>query len=706
MFVFTTFAAILASLLAGFAAFVFWKQRSNLLGRCLFFHMLADVWWIGGNAMADIAKTPTALIFWSGIASIGAYWFISTYLIFIDVFIYQTLPTFRRRCLYLLPSLILTPLAFSRWTTAETYFLPDAPAQILPGPTYYVYLVFLVVGLVYGSIRLGRAYRASSILKQKQSLVMQLGFIVLFVGCGAFSVVLPLVGELRFYTLGTTFSLVFIVLSSYAIFRHQLLDIRIVIQRGVIYTLLISTVVLVYVAALGILQSFFHTLEDELYAISSIATSLFGIFTVPPLERFFRKKTDRYFFKDHYDFAQTIHDLSKILNNNMDARHLIEQSLRFLEARLHIQSIYFFTPKLRTRFNRQEMRFQAIGQNVSQALLDEVGKLRAVITIPDLLRQLTKQGAPELTFELRSLLAEYQIALYLPLVVDDDVTGILAVSQKLSGDPYTVTDLRLLNTYAYQAAVALQKASLYEQVRDYTLNLEEKVKQQTAEVRHLQEQQGRSMLDVAHGLLTPITVLKSEVEALRRAAPDSHAFDGFDRSIDRVTVFIRSLLRLAKLETTVQEQPTLIDMSGLMLGLVEYFYVIAEQSQIRVLAQIEPSIFLLGQRTELEELVTNLVSNSMKCIANQREIAIRLKRDAETIRLEIEDSGIGIRPEDVACVFERFRQINDPRLPAQTGNGLGLAISKKIVERHGGEIDITSDYGKRTVVTVRFPNPS
>ena len=95
----------------------------------------------------------------------------------------------------------------------------------------------------------------------------------------------------------------------------------------------------------------------------------------------------------------------------------------------------------------------------------------------------------------------------------------------------------------------------------------------------------------------------------------------------------------------------------------------------------------------------------MRCIANTRVIRIRLTREGDRLVLQVEDTGIGIRPEDVPTLFQRFRQINDPRLAARDGNGLGLAISKKIVERHHGMIDIYSEYEKRTVVTVRLPAP-
>ena len=163
------------------------------------------------------------------------------------------------------------------------------------------------------------------------------------------------------------------------------------------------------------------------------------------------------------------------------------------------------------------------------------------------------------------------------------------------------------------------------------------------------------------------------------------------------------MLILAQLETTQEDfTKEQVAFSDLLNDLVEYIEVLARDKSIILVSDIESGIVISGDKDKLTELVTNLVSNAIKYISNERKVSISLRKRDASIELVIEDTGIGIRKEDLPYIFDRFYRVKDPRHLEVKGTGLGLAISKKIVERHNGVIEVESEFGKGTKFTIIF----
>jgi signal transduction histidine kinase len=110
-----------------------------------------------------------------------------------------------------------------------------------------------------------------------------------------------------------------------------------------------------------------------------------------------------------------------------------------------------------------------------------------------------------------------------------------------------------------------------------------------------------------------------------------------------------------------------------------------------------------GDAVEIDRLVTNLVSNAVKYTPEGRRVDIRLRRTGERVVLEVADEGFGISPADQAQLFEEFFRSSNPAAAQQPGSGLGLAIVKRIVERHGGDIEVTSELGTGSTFRVTLP---
>jgi signal transduction histidine kinase len=254
--------------------------------------------------------------------------------------------------------------------------------------------------------------------------------------------------------------------------------------------------------------------------------------------------------------------------------------------------------------------------------------------------------------------------------------------------------------------LAFEKARLFKEVQDHSLELENKVRQRTHQIEKMQQQQTQMMLDISHKLQNPLTIVKTELELLRKQMPWKKEFTFFEKTIDDVSLFIYDLLHLARFEGAEQHATERLNLSEHMLELLEYFETIAAQSSIVLTGQIDPDVYFAYNKKEMTELLTNLVSNSVKYMGetSRREIYVSLAQDHEEIRLVIEDTGVGIDEKELPFIFDRFYRSGAVQKTSIKGTGLGLAISKKIVEVHNGSIEAKSAKDMGTSFTIVFKN--
>jgi len=296
MFIFTISAAILTLINLGVAAFVFIQKKHNILAKYLGLYILFITVWVGSNAMADVASSDLALRIYSGLAVTGGVFFVSYHLCFIEFFINNRLSKIKK-ILFLTPSIIFSICSFTKLYTIETFFPPNAPTQITLGIVSYPILLFLLGGLIYGGTRLLFYYPKASWLQKRQIIYIKMGVFLVLFGAIIFTVILPLLGEIRFYSLGPQFSIFLAIFTSYVILKHKLLDIKIIIQRGLIYIAILSIIIIFYLSILFTSLVLLKNNSHFNYFISAIITTIFGIFTVPIIELYFRRFTDKIFFK-------------------------------------------------------------------------------------------------------------------------------------------------------------------------------------------------------------------------------------------------------------------------------------------------------------------------------------------------------------------------------------------------------------------------
>ena len=210
--------------------------------------------------------------------------------------------------------------------------------------------------------------------------------------------------------------------------------------------------------------------------------------------------------------------------------------------------------------------------------------------------------------------------------------------------------------------------------------------------------------NVSHELKTPLTSISGYAELIESGmaqGTDCAEFAGkIRKESDRMLNLIGDILRLSELDsigdTPLDDE---IDLKAVAEDCKERLSQQAESRGIRMTVSGESTI-ITGSRTEITELVYNLVDNAIKYNRENGNIEI----DVADKKLTVSDTGLGIPQESIPRIFERFYRIDKSRSRAKGGTGLGLSIVKHIAEHHGAKIDVESTVGVGTSITVRFKN--
>ncbi|NSW53286.1 MAG: hypothetical protein HPY85_12340 [Anaerolineae bacterium] len=227
-----------------------------------------------------------------------------------------------------------------------------------------------------------------------------------------------------------------------------------------------------------------------------------------------------------------------------------------------------------------------------------------------------------------------------------------------------------------------------------------------ARLENIINSQRRFLADVSHELRTPMTIIKGNVDIMRRFGElDDESLNTIESQTDRLTRLVNSLLLLEQVESgQVEIKKSPVNMADLFLEVFQEMVLIAEYRQQRMQVNEIDLAVVAGNRDQLKQVLLNLVSNAINYTPDGGEIQLSLKREGPFVRIAIQDSGPGIAPEDLPHLFERFYRSEKARTrESGSGFGLGLSIAYWIVRNHNGRIEVNSRLGEGTQFSIYLP---
>ena len=388
--------------------------------------------------------------------------------------------------------------------------------------------------------------------------------------------------------------------------------------------------------------------------------------------------------------------------------------LRDPDGRLRIKSQAGLPPGVDLSVGESVIRGSPFGESLLENRLIVVEDGRALSSGSAALGRAAAPGAPD------SSLAEAGSSVHAPIAIDEQPVGVLSVHSSAGRVYFSPEFLQFFRTLAGQLGLGLGNAQHYRALDDLSRDLERKVRQRTAELeqanRRLQELdrlKSDFVATVSHELRTPLTSIRSLSESLLDGLDNGDVPREIQKQFltiitqenQRLSRMINQVLDLSKIEAGQMEWR----MEPLDLGEVVAHTVIANRALVEgkgiALATEsagEPTP-IVADRDKIVQVLTNLLSNAAKFTPADGQVRVRTSLEDGRAVVEVEDSGIGIPPEQMEAVFEKFRQVGDTLTAKPEGTGLGLPISREIVERHGGSLTAHSEPGRGSCFRMALP---
>jgi PAS domain S-box-containing protein len=260
-----------------------------------------------------------------------------------------------------------------------------------------------------------------------------------------------------------------------------------------------------------------------------------------------------------------------------------------------------------------------------------------------------------------------------------------------------------------------QRKALEQRLRQYTDNLEQMVAEKTAELRELNAELVRAnqlksqfLANMSHELRTPLNAIIGFAEAIRDGVAGEPSGEQREFAEDiaqagrQLLELINNILDLSRFEADAMELNLApCDVGGLVDEVLRILRGLARRKDIELKADVDPRpLELTADPIKLKQVLYNLLANSIKFTDPGGRVEVQARQDRQFVRIRVSDTGIGIAPEDLVTVFEEFRQVDPSLRREHEGSGLGLALVRRLVELHGGEIAVESQPGKGTTFTV------
>lgn len=220
------------------------------------------------------------------------------------------------------------------------------------------------------------------------------------------------------------------------------------------------------------------------------------------------------------------------------------------------------------------------------------------------------------------------------------------------------------------------------------------------------ELERRLTTDVAHELRTPLMAIQSTVEAMVDGvfAADEERLETVNSEVQRLSRLVDAILRLSRLESrSTPMKKEIVDVGELINGIVSTHEAFVSDSGLTLSYEMERNVCVLGDADMIRQATANLISNAVRYTPEGGHISVRVRRGEIMAAIQVEDTGIGLSPEEAKMVFSRFWRADAGRTRESGGLGIGLSVVKEIVYRHHGWVQVEGAKGRGACFTIHIP---
>ena len=485
-----------------------------------------------------------------------------------------------------------------------------------------------------------------------------------------------------------------------SIVRYHLLDIDVIFNRSTVYILVLSVLLLLYAAIVGLAAVLVQYFTVKISLLVSAVAAVILAILFEPLRKSVQKFVDRRFFRVRYDYRLAQREFTQRMERCLDINSLTEFLLEKVNELMQPLIVAFYLKNSNggwrlIRVENSEVEFDS-------QFLRNLQKMERNTLLPVIAaKRFVEAGIAFAPADIE-VFKKNKVVLALPLRLQNAQTvGFLILGKKKSAALYSREDIDLLKTFVQQAALAIER-----------IQLQQKLLLKHAETKRLEELNALKsyfVSSVSHDLQTPLTSIHMFAELLQNSSELSDDQKEYLEIIqgesERLARLIRNVLDFSRLERGVKTyRSENVDLNDVVQSVMRSMKYQLKQSHFETRIEIpQIPVMIQGDVDAIAEAVENLISNAIKYSKEQKFLGVRLRKQNDSVVIEVEDHGIGIDPKEQSHIFETYYRAKDAHVQAMGGAGLGLSLVKQIMEAHGGKVEVQSTPGKGSTFRLIFP---
>ncbi|MBU2068465.1 hypothetical protein KKE13_02725 [Patescibacteria group bacterium] len=693
--------------------FVLFKNTKSRVHQTLALFCFAGALWGFGSYKSvsiSLEQIDTAF-FWWRITHIG--------IILMPVFLWHFVYSFlyiRRKAIivgvYLIGFFFLYLNLFTdlflynlRWIFNSFYW--NSPATFY----YSIFVAFFFGTVIYIHYELFKAYKKTVGLKHTQIKYLFLAALTGFAGGG--TSFLP-VFKIDLYPFLNFTTPLYPALIAYAILKYRLMDIRLVVKRSSIFSLIVIAITAVYAMSAYLVSWLIfggiYTFKTQI--ITGLIVALLVAVAFRPLYEWLKKITDTFLFKGEYLPQELLADISDVVSRTLDLNVVIDTLKDKISQALRVKKIdiIILEENMGASISKGDFLMTSKKRKSLKKIIDYFEKSKEVLVLEELKRKYAENIDLDKDLSLIDEIEKFKVALIIPLLVKRKLVGLFLLKEKRSGDMFTNEDIKTLETIAGQAGIAIENARLYEEMRDFSKTLQKEVNSQTKELKdanirlqQLDKAKSEFISLASHQLRTPLTIIKGYISMILEGTwgqvigKQREQLDKIYSSNERLIKLVEDLLTVSRIESgRLEFDWELVSLEEMVESVIREFSQVTAKKEL-YLKFIQPKKALSKIKIDslkIRQVVQNLVDNALHYTKRGGAI-IRLKQEQNKIIFSIKDTGIGISSKEQVILFEKFSRGREVGKMHTEGVGLGLYLGAKMIEAHHGRIWVESEGGDK-----------
>lgn len=511
-----------------------------------------------------------------------------------------------------------------------------------------------------------------------------------------------------FYPVGYLLAGLSVTVVAYAIARYELMDISFAPSRPkVMLSIKLAGLIPAYMMILLVIRIFTGTFH---YLLAGV---LFGLFVIVSsglsnLQKGVERAIGQTLFRERYDAYDTLVQFSKSLVAILELKSLTKEIVQTLARVMNIKtaSVYVLDKEQGAYSLTASYGFVTRDVSVPPIKMESEFPRALLRTETALVREEIEYDKADLDYlRLLDTLNGLESEVCIPLISKERLVGFCNLGRRANHGMYSTEELALLKTLAQHAAIAIDNALLYEDLRRSQLLM-----RRTDRLRSLETMAG----GFAHEIRNPLTSIKTFVQLAPDRRDDVEFMEQFSQvvceDVERIERLVHEILDYARYMTPKLTQESLNDVVSSCLYFIE---VKASSKAITIQKELAPDLpHVRLDRQQIKQVLLNLFINAMEAIGNEQggRLSVRTRKLVKSVnepwvQIEVEDSGPGIEPHDLDHIFDPFYTTKHES-GEREGTGLGLTIAHQIVQEHGGYVEVFSEVGHGTKFMVSLPvNP-